>query len=182
MPEATGENRHRIRVTVSLIAGILIGLTLLIAGSGKIFAFGEMPGQTMQFIGAILPNALLTPGVAYFIGDIFFPYIIPWAEISLAIFLLARLWPRIIAALCLPLTAAFMANNSWLISQGKTEFSSCECFGIWEKLFGTLTPLQSLYIDVGLFVLALTIILVHPNGFLSAPSWWVKKFKKRTDH
>ena len=179
MSEATEENRHRVRATVSLIASILVGLTLLIAGSGKATGFGEMPGQTMQFIGAILPDALLTPGVAYFIGDIFFPYVIPWKELILGIFLLARLWPRIIAALCLPLTAAFMANNLWYISQGETSFSSCECFGIWEEMFGTLTHVQSLSVDIGLFVLALTIILVHPNGFLSAPSWW-SKFKKKT--
>jgi uncharacterized membrane protein YphA (DoxX/SURF4 family) len=178
MPEATGGNRHRVRATVSLVASILVGLTLLIAGSGKATGFGEMPGQTMQFIGAILPDAWLTPGVAYFIGDIFFPHIIPWAEILLGIFLLARLWPRIIAALCLPLTAAFMANNLWYISQGETRLASCECFGIWEEMFGTLTHVQSLSLDIGLFMLALAIIFVHPNGFLSAPSWWAKLKKK----
>jgi uncharacterized membrane protein YphA (DoxX/SURF4 family) len=174
MSQNTRESGHRVRSTVSLVASILVGLTLLLAGSGKVFGFGEMPGQTMKFIGVILPDALLTPGMAYFIGDIFFPYIIPWTELALGILLLLRVWPRLIAALCLPLTAAFMANNSWLISQGQTKFSSCECFGIWEKLFGTLTPLQALSVDIVLFALALTIVLVHPGGFLSSPPWLAK--------
>jgi uncharacterized membrane protein YphA (DoxX/SURF4 family) len=151
-----------------------VGLTLLIAGSGKAFGFGEMPGQTMQFIGAILPNAWLTPAVAYFIGEILFPYIIPWTELSLGILLLLRVWPRIMAAICLPLTVAFMVNNAWFISQGQSKFTSCECFGIWEKLFGTLTHVQSLTVDIILFALALTIIVVHPGGFLASPAWLVK--------
>jgi len=183
MSDATEASRHRARSIVSLVAGIIIGLTLLIAGSGKALGFGEMPGQTMQFIGAILPDALLTPEVAHFIGYIFFPYIIPWTELALGILLLLRIWPRLIATLCLPLTAAFMANNSWLISHGTTKFSSCECFGIWEELFGTPTPLQSLSIDIVLFALALIIIFVHPGGFLSSPPWLAKvsKVAKRGD-
>ncbi len=162
------------RSAVSLIASILVGLTLLVAGSGKASGFGEMPGQTMQFIGSILPDSLLTPGVAFFIGDIFFPYIIPWSEICLGTLLILRICPRLVATLCLPLIAAFMANNSWLISHGKTEFTSCECFGIWKKLLGTLTPFQALSIDIGLFALALTIIFVNPGGFLSSPPWLAK--------
>src|SRR4030042_2933859 len=119
MSDSIKGKRQRARATVSLVAGILIGLTFLISGSGKVFGYGEMPGQTMKFIGAILPDAWLTPGLALFMGDILFPYIIPWTELSLGILLLLRIWPRLIAALCLPFTAALMANNSWYISQGK---------------------------------------------------------------
>jgi uncharacterized membrane protein YphA (DoxX/SURF4 family) len=179
MTDATQEGRQQARSIVSLIAGILLGLVFLIAGSGKAFGFGEMPGQTMQFIGAILPDAWLTPGVAYFIGDIFFPYIIPWTELCLGILLLLRIWPRLFAAISLPLIVAFIVNNSWYISHGKTKFTSCECFGIWEKMFGTLTHVQSLSLDIVLFALAMTIIFVHPGGFLSSPPW-LAKLGKRT--
>jgi uncharacterized membrane protein YphA (DoxX/SURF4 family) len=178
MTDATQKSRQRARSIVSLAAGILLGLILLISGSGKAFGFGEMPGQTMQFIGAILPDAWLTPGLAYFIGDILFPYIIPWTELFLGIFLLARMWPRLIATLCLPLVAAFIANNSWYISQGSIKLASCECFGIWEEIFGTLTHVQSLSIDIVLFALAMTIIFVHPGGFLSSPPW-LARFQNR---
>jgi len=175
-----GKKSERARSIASLVASILIGLTLLLAGSGKAFGFGEMPGQTMQFIGAILPDAFLTPGVAHFIGDIFFPYIIPWTELALGLLFILRVWPRLIAALSLPLTVAFMANNSWYISQGKMKFTSCECFGVWEEMFGTLTHVQSLSIDIVLFALALVIIFIHPGGFLSSPPW-LEKLGKRVE-
>jgi uncharacterized membrane protein YphA (DoxX/SURF4 family) len=174
MSDTTETSRQRVRSIVSLVAGTLLGVIFLIAGSGKIFAFGEMPGQTMQFIGAILPDAWLTPAVAYFISDIFFPYIIPWAELCLGILLILCIWPRLFAAISLPLIAAFIANNSWYISQGKVKLTSCECFGIWEKLFGELTHVQSLSLDIVLFALALTVIFVHPGGFLSSPPWLTK--------
>jgi len=165
---------HQTRATISLVAGILIGLTFLISGSGKVFGYGEMPVQTMQFIGSILPDAWLTPGLALFMGDIFFPYIIPWTELCLGVLLLLRMWPRFFAAITLPLAAAFMANNAWYISQGRTKFTPCECFGIWEKYLGTLTHVQSLYIDIVLFVLALTIVIIHPDEFFSSPPWLAK--------
>lgn len=172
--------KNDVKNTVGLVASVLVGLTLLLAGSGKLFGFGEMPGQTMKFIGAILPDAFLTPGVAYFIGDVFLPYIVPLSELALGLLLILRVWPRLMATLCLPLIAAFMANNSWLISQGKTKFSACECFGIWEKLFGTLTPVQALSLDIGLFVLCLIIIFIQPGGFLSSPPW-LERLGKRIE-
>jgi hypothetical protein len=85
-----------------------------------------------------------------------------------------RIWPRLFAAILLPLITAFIVNNAWYISQGKMKFTSCECFGIWEKLFGELTHLQSLSLDIVLFALALTVIFAHPGGFLSSPPWLAK--------
>jgi len=46
--------------------------------------------------------------------------------------------------------------------------------GIWEKLFGTLTHVQSLSLDIMLFALALTIVIVHPGEFFSSPPWLAK--------
>jgi len=174
MSNSTEASRQRVRSIVSLVACTVLGLIFLISGSGKIFAFGEMPGQTMQFIGAILPDAWLTPRVALFLGDILFPYIIPWAELCLGTLLLLGIWVRLFAAISLPLIVAFVVNNCWYISQGKMNFTSCECFGIWEEMFGTMTHLQSLSLDIVLFALALTVIFVHPGGFLSSPPWLAK--------
>jgi uncharacterized membrane protein YphA (DoxX/SURF4 family) len=174
MPVKTEYSHRRVRARTSLIAGILVGLTLVISGSGKVFAFGEMPGQTMLFIGSILPGAWLSPGLSYFLEDILLSIIIPLTELCLGIFLLLRIWPRFFATCTLPLTSAFIANNAWYISQGKNEFVSCECFGIWEEWFGTLTHVQALSLDIFLFALALTIVLVHPAGFFSSPPWSAK--------
>jgi uncharacterized membrane protein YphA (DoxX/SURF4 family) len=178
MSEANEQSHHRVRAIVSLVASILVALTLLLSGSGKVFGYGDMPGQTMQFIGAILPDAWLTPQLAFFISQILFPYILPWAELCLGLLLLLRIWPRFWATLTLPLTAAFIANNAWYISQGDLKFTPCECFGIWEKFIGTFTHVESLYIDIVLFALALTVVLIHPADFFSSPPWLAKLQKR----
>ncbi len=171
MSKATEANGQRGKPTVSLVASIILGVILLIAGTGKIFAFGEMPGQTMKFIIGIIPPTWLTPGLVIFLADIFFPYIMPWAEIGLGILLLLQIWLRLSAAISLPLITGFIVNNIWYISQGDMKFAPCPCWGIWGTLLGTPTHLQSLCIDIILLALALTVIFVHPGGFLSSPSW-----------
>ena len=166
-----GSPKYRTRSIISLVASIIVGLVLAFAGSGKLLGVGEMPGQTMMFLSEILPDFLFTPGIANFIGSILLPLIIPSVELFLGICLLLGMWPRFIAIFCMLLASVFMADNSWLISIGMQQFPSCECFGIWEDIFGTLTPFQSLHIDIGLFLLSLTIILAHPHGFFSSPGW-----------
>ena len=164
------EKKNRVRSIIALVASILMGLTFVMSGSGKTLGFGEIPGQTMHFLSDILPDFLFTPEIAYFIGYILLPYIIPLAELGLGLLLLLQIWPRLVACIASPLIITFIANNSWLISMGN-EFPSCECFGIWEEIFGMLTPAQSLGYDIVLLGLALTIILVHPGPFSYVPRW-----------
>jgi len=162
------KNRRQ-RVLITLGPGVFLGLVLLAAGSGK------LPGQT-EFIDVLL-KSFWTPPVAYLIG-----YCLPWVEIILGVLLLLGVFPRIAAALCLPLTAGFMANNSWALSQGMEQFPQCGyCFGIWEELLGAISPLQALYLDIVLVCLALTIILFHPGGFLSFQPWFIKRKGKIYD-
>jgi len=151
------------RVLITLGPRVCLGLVLLVAGSGK------LPGQT-EFIDVLLPS-FWTPTMAYLIG-----YCLPWAEVILGVLLLLRVFPRIAAALCLPLTAGFMANNSWALSQGMEQFPQCgHCFGIWEELLGAISPLQALYLDIVLFCLASIMLLFHPSGFLSFKPWFIKR-------
>jgi len=147
---------------VILGSSLFLGLTLLVAGSGK------LPGQ-VEFIDALL-QSLWTPPVAYFIG-----YYLPWVEIALGVLLLIGVFPRIAAGLSLPITAGFMANNSWALSQGVERFPQCPCLGIWEKWLGSLSPLSALCLDVVLFCLALIILLLHPGGFLDLRPWFIKR-------
>jgi uncharacterized membrane protein YphA (DoxX/SURF4 family) len=179
MEKAATVKHNQTRATISLVAAILVGLTLILSGSGKVLAFGELPGQTMQFIGAILPDAWLTPGLAYFLSEIFFPIVLPCIELGLGIMLLLRIWPRFFAALVLPLLAAFMVNNIWYISQGDLKFTDCDCFGIWRVFLGAFTHVESLYIDIVLFALALTVVFVQPGEFFASPPW-LPKSRKRT--
>lgn len=174
------KKHHKIKSIISLITSILLGLTLLIAGTGK-FSFGEVPGQTVEFIGHILPDALLSPGVIFFIYDIFIPYILPCAEMAIGLALLVGLWPRIMAILSILLSLAFTGNNIYAIFLGMKEYTSCECFGIWEKILGGLTPVQALVVDIIMIVLAIVIITVHPGSFASSRDWITRLSKKPED-
>jgi len=149
--------------SVILGSSLFLGLTLLVSGSGK------LPGQA-EFIDALL-QSFWTPPVAYFIG-----YCLPWVEVALGVLLLIGVFPRIAAGLSLPITAGFMANNSWALSQGIEQFPQCaQCFGIWEEWLGAISPLQALCLDVVLFCLALIILLLHPGGFLTYRPWFVRR-------
>lgn len=150
------------RVLVSLGPSVLLGLILLVSGSGKV------PGQT-EFADTLL-KSFWTPTSAYLIS-----HCLPWAEIVLGVLLLIGVFPRIAAGLCLPLIAGFMANNSWALSQGMEQFPPCGCFGIWEEFLGAISPLQALLLDIVLLCSALIILLFHPSGFLSFRPWFMKQ-------
>jgi len=164
-------NRQRVRSTISLVASLLLGLTFLASGLGKLFS--TLPQQT-EYIDLLIPAFFMTPTMALFIG-----YVLPWIELALGVFLLLGIWPRLLAVLCLPLTFAFMVNNSWMVSQGMDEFPHCAlCFGKLEEILGALSPLQALCMDIGLLALALIIIFVHPYSFFSRPLW-MTEFRKK---
>ena len=148
-------------------AAMLLGLTLLVSGTGK------LPGQT-EFVDALL-RSFWTPAVAHFVG-----YCLPWVETGLGVFLLLGLFPRIAAALCLPLIVGFMANNSWALINGVEKFPECAyCFGIWEEFLGTLSPLGALVVDIVLLGLALIVLLLHQEDFLAFQPWFIRRKEKR---
>lgn len=148
-------------------SAIIVGVTLLVSGTGK------LPGQT-EFVDVLL-KSFWTPTVAYFVG-----YCLPWLETGLGIFLLLGLFPRIAAALCLPLTVGFMANNGWALINGVERFPECAtCFGMWEEFLGALSPLGALVLDVVLFCLALIVLLLHKEDFLTFRPWFIKRKVKR---
>jgi uncharacterized membrane protein YphA (DoxX/SURF4 family) len=178
-----GDNKvtksNRISGIITIVASISVGLTLIISGSGKLLEFGMIPGQTAEFIGFVLPDALLTPTTVFFIYDIFIPYIIPILELGLGISLLIGFVPRLMATICIPLILTFMANNIFSISRGTNKYDECPCFGIWGKIFGTLTPVQSLVYDIVLLGLVLTIIFIYEGGFLQSSNWLRNKQCKK---
>jgi uncharacterized membrane protein YphA (DoxX/SURF4 family) len=150
---STSKNSPNLKDIVSISASVIVGLLLLLAGTGKLFGFGQMPGQT-EFLDRFIPDFLMTPEFARFIGVVFIPYLLPVIEVVIAVLLLAGIWPRVMALIVMPLTLGFMANNLWTIGQGVDKFPDCPCFGIWETWTGVrFTPTQSLYIDIGLFIL-----------------------------
>jgi uncharacterized membrane protein YphA (DoxX/SURF4 family) len=171
MTDSTTPKATKVRHIISFIACIFIGLTLIMAGSGKLFGYGEVPGQTMEFIGDVLPDFLLNKFTINLLYNIIIPYVVPYLELAIGIFLLIGFLPRIMAIVFIPLTLVFMANNAWAIMKGMDKYPSCTCFGIWEEVLGGLTPLQSLYYDITLFILAVVIIVLHPAGLLASRNW-----------
>jgi peroxiredoxin/uncharacterized membrane protein YphA (DoxX/SURF4 family) len=175
----TIESKEKIRNVVGLVASVLIGITFLVSGTGKILGVEETPAQVVDFISNFLPSIFITPEILYFLFYVFVPHIMPWAEIILGACLLIGFIPRLMAALCLPLLLAFMGTNLWSIIQGG--YATCaSCFGIWEKYFGSLTPTQSLVYDLVLFIFAMVIIIFQPSGFLSSRKWLTKGKKLDT--
>jgi len=154
------KNRRQ-RILIIIVPCILLGLVLLVSGAGK------LPGQA-EFVDVLL-GSFWTPTIAFFIS-----HVLPWIEVILGAVLLLGVFPRIAAVLSLPLIVGFMTNNIWAISQGKT-FGSCGCWGIFEELFGGMTPVQALGMDIALLFLALTIVILHPAPFLSFQSWFAKR-------
>jgi len=156
-------------ILIIIVPCVLLGLMLLVAGIGKLpglTELGTFPGQT-EFFDVIFGP--FWPTIAFFITDI-----LPWLEVVLGLALVLGIYPRIAAVLSLPLTAGFMISNIWAITHGKT-FGSCDCFGFFEKLFGDITPLQALGMDIVLLFFALIIILWYPAPFLSFQSWFKKQ-------
>jgi uncharacterized membrane protein YphA (DoxX/SURF4 family) len=180
MTENAIPKSHHIREIVGLVACILIGFTFFMAGTGKLFAMGtEVPGQTIEFIGYVMPKGWLTPFSVTVLYNIVIPYVIPAVELGLGCFLLIGFIPKLMAAIAMPLTLLFMANNLYFINKGTNEVGSCACFGFWEKIFGTLTHTQSLVYDIVLFVLTLVIIIVIPGKFLQSRKWLRNLGKKK---
>ncbi len=164
--KSAGKTRDRI----SLVAGILIGLTFLASGTGKIIGAEEVPAQVLDFISNFLPHVFITPATLSFLLDIFIPHIVPWTEFILGVCLLIGFLPRLMAVLCLPLLSAFLGTNLWAITQGG--YATCaSCFGIWEEYFGSLTPVQALIYDLALFAFAILIIIFHPGKFFTSRPW-----------
>jgi TM2 domain-containing membrane protein YozV len=148
------------KTSVTIAPMLLLGLILLIAGIGKLLLKQNVAGETEYF--DVLFKFFWGPAMSNLIGTL-----LPWAELILGAALLACVLPRIAAILSLPLIAGFISSNAYAISQGVTEFPECGyCFGVLEKFFA-FTPVQSLSIDIVMFLAALIIIFFHPDGLFS---------------
>jgi len=155
---------RRILGAVSIASAILLGLILIASGTGKLFGDIETSSQVMAFINDLLPEALLVPPVIFFIYNILVPYLFPIAELILGLCLLIGLVPAMAALISLPLMLVFMATKIWALTAGGYE-TCAGCFGLWEEIFGHLSPAQSLIIDILMVVLSLLVIFIRPGGF-----------------
>ncbi len=156
---ASTESKWR-RTSVTIVPMVFTGLVLLMAGIGKVWG-GQVAGET-EFFDVIFKFGW-GPTMASLVSAV-----LPWAEIVLALMLLAKVLPRVAAVITLPMIAGFMASNAYAISQGVAEFPQCGyCFGVLEKFLGSPTPTMSLSIDIAMFVASLVVVFAHPAPFFS---------------
>ena len=161
LPKLQAKTRWQ-RILLVFAPCILLGLILAVSGAGK------LPGQT-EFADVLL-GTFYTPTMAKIIA-----HGLPWVELALGVLLVLGIFPRIVAVLCLPLIAGFIANNAWAIINSR-DFGSCGCFGIFEELFGSMTPWQAMGLDIVMLGLAIIIVFFHPSRFFKF-QWWFTKQK-----
>ena len=152
----------RYRYWISLGASVLLGLIFLIAGVGKVL------GQSTFLLQ--VSTLVMNPSIASAITAV-----LPWVEIILGASLLIGIVPKISGGLSSLLVVSFIYYDSWLIGRG-FGFEPCGCLGIIERLLGNeLSTTQSLYIDIGLLVLALGACFCYPGRLLNMRPWFWKR-------
>ncbi len=154
---------NRISFTIVLTSSILLGLTLVISGTGKI------PGQT-EFADALL-KSFWTPVTAKIIA-----YGVPWYETVIGALLISGIALKISTVLCLPLIGGFFANNVWALFNGKEQFPECaNCFGVWEQYTGSLTPMGAFIFDMVLLLFIVLILVFSRDRFFSLKPWYINR-------
>jgi uncharacterized membrane protein YphA (DoxX/SURF4 family) len=152
----------RYRYWIAFVASILLALVFLTAGVGKLM------GQS-AFLLAIPTTYILGFEVSSFIATW-----LPWLELVLGLCLLVGIFPQIAAGVSTLLVAAFIMHNGWMIGQG-LGYEPCGCLGVLDQVFGgKLSTIGSLYVDIGLIVLALAVYFCYPGRLLNTRPWFLR--------
>jgi uncharacterized membrane protein YphA (DoxX/SURF4 family) len=141
------------RYWIGVIACVILGSILILAGVGKLFA--NLPNET-EFLEHLAPVFSVTEWEASLLA-----YTLPWVEIIAGMLLILQVWPSLTAVLlCVPLCIGFATNNIWMIISGY-QYESCNlCFGELEILLGNMTPMEALIFDGVLFLLILIVVFI----------------------
>jgi uncharacterized membrane protein YphA (DoxX/SURF4 family) len=139
-----------------------LGVIFVTSGLGKIPYQGE-------FLG-VLASIPFVPGMLSYSVVIS----LPWVELILGLLLIVGVAARLVAGCCLALVVAFIANNIWMVTHGMGR-ESCGCFGGLEVFFGYLAPVQTLYVDAVMLVLAVVVLCYYRGGFLDPRPWFLRK-------
>ena len=154
---------------LAIVASMLLGLIFVAAGLGKLLQHAEV----FRIYFASYPSYLLD-----LLSPAFFEAIFVWLppiELTIGLLLIIGIEAKLMAVFSSVLVAGFMANNSWLISQG-LKYESCGCFGIIEKLTqARLSTVSALYIDIGMLALVVIILLYYPGNFITVRPWFLER-------
>jgi uncharacterized membrane protein YphA (DoxX/SURF4 family) len=152
----------RYRYWISLGASILLALVFLTAGVGKLLGH----------------SAFLLTVSTWVVSEEFAAFVaagLPWVELVLGACLLIGIAPQLAGGISTLLVAGFILYNSWMISNGLGH-EPCGCLGVLDRLFqGGLSTISSLYIDIGLVILALAIYFAYPGKLLNVRPWLMRR-------
>jgi len=118
-----------------------LGAVLLTSGIGKLTSGHDIVSIVASL--KVLPYPLIQPAMTA----------LPWLEIALGTLFILGLFSRLVAALSLPLFAAFIVTNVFNLQRGLTE-PCTQCFG--DLLI--LNSRDALIIDVVLLLAALRVL------------------------
>jgi uncharacterized membrane protein YphA (DoxX/SURF4 family) len=151
----------RYRYWIAFVASILLALVFITSGVGKLMGHSA-------FLLA-LSTHIISPDAAAWVASW-----LPWVELVLGLCLLVGIFPQIAAGISTMLVAAFIMHNSFLISQG-LGYEPCGCLGMMDRVFGgELSTVGSLYVDIGLAVLALAVYFCYPGRLLNTRPWFLR--------
>jgi uncharacterized membrane protein YphA (DoxX/SURF4 family) len=155
----------RYRYWISVGASLLLAVIFITAGIGKLV------GQNAFLLS--VSTSVLNQQAADFISAL-----LPWGELLLGALLAAFIMPQIVAGVSALLIGAFIFHNSWMIANGMG-YHPCGCLGVFDKVFqGKLSTTGSLYIDIGMLVLALFIYFGYPGKLIEFRPWFLRWRKK----
>ena len=141
--------------------GIILGLVFLAAGLGKLL------NPTQSSIIFVFPEFLPTE-----LDEFIFRWL-PRIEVALGVLLITGVTARLAASFALALTAGMALNNAVLLVQGFGE-KPCGCFGQVERLAQlNLSVTNALYIDAGMLVLGIMVLLFYRGGFINMNPWFL---------
>jgi len=134
---------------------------------------GKLLGQTafLLNIQSVLP---LPPGLAIFIANW-----LPWVELMLGVCLIMGIATQLAGLFSAVLIVAFIWHNSWMIALG-FGYEPCRCLGVLQQVFvGKLSTIGSLYIDIGLLILALIIYFGYQGNLLNLRPWFLRRVERQ---
>jgi len=140
-----------------MVAGIILGIIFVAAGFGKLLT--DVEGFTTIF------NPF--PGfLASAFADAIFIWL-PYLEIVIGLLLIIGVLPKLIAVIAAVLSAGFITDKVWLLSQG-LGYEPCTCFGVLDRILGLeLSTTGSLYLDVIMLALVVIVLFCHKSSFFN---------------
>jgi uncharacterized membrane protein YphA (DoxX/SURF4 family) len=159
-PKESQGGSMRYRYWVAFGASILLALVFITAAVGKLMGHSAFLLSVSTYI--------VSEGIAAWLASW-----LPWVELVLGICLLVGVIPQIAAGISVLLVAAFVMHNGWMIANG-LGYQPCGCLGVLDQVFGgKLSTMGSLYVDIGLIILALAVYFGYPGRLLNLRPWFL---------